>query len=124
MALAERNMRQKGRAAEDRAIAYLEQLGLKFVTRNWYNGHTELDIIMEDDAFIRFIEVRSLEYPHSVEPFETVDIRKQRHIIRAAGRFIAKYKIEKEAVFDIVSVILKDGNFNIKYIANAFTPLW
>lgn len=116
--------KETGKRAEDIALSYLENLGLKFVTRNWHNRHNELDIIMEDDVFIRFIEVRSLVYPNMVEPFETIGIQKQRKIIKAARAFMGMYNIKKEVVFDVVSVVFNVKSFKIEYIVNAFTPLW
>lgn len=117
--------RSRGRAGEELARAYLEQKGLKFVRQNWYCGHLELDLVMEDESFIRFIEVRSLTYPNVIEPFETVNILKQRRVIRAAGAFLRKEGIRKEAVFDVVSVVFfHPGSFKIEYIPDAFTPLW
>ncbi len=120
-----RDNRSMGKSGEDVAVAYLEKSGLKFVARNWYSGHLELDIIMEDDSFIHFVEVRSLMFPNVIEPFETIDVRKRKRIIKSAGAFIGKYGVKKEVVFDVVSVVFfKNGNFKIEYIANAFTPVW
>lgn len=117
--------RSRGKRAEEIAVKYLEDLGLKFVARNWYSGHLELDLVMEDECFIRFVEVRSLAYPNLVEPFETVNILKQRRVIKAAGAFLRREGVRKEAVFDIVSVVFFGADdFKIEYIPQAFTPLW
>ncbi|MEG0517842.1 MAG: YraN family protein [Bacteroidales bacterium] len=113
-----------GKRGEDLALAYVLQMGLKFVARNWHYGHAELDLVAEDHSFIHFIEVRTLVYPNKIEPFETINTFKQRHIIKAARAFVAKYGINKEVVFDVVSVVLNGENYKLEYIKNAFTPLW
>lgn len=116
--------RDAGRYGEDLALSYLTNLGLTLIAKNWYSGHCELDMVMEDDCFIRFIEVRTLVYPNTVEPFETINIKKQRNVMNAARNFIGLYKIKKEVVFDVVSIVFNGENFKIEYIKNAFTPLW
>ncbi|MEF9931105.1 MAG: YraN family protein [Bacteroidales bacterium] len=113
-----------GRRGEDIANTYLKALGCKVVARNWYSGHNELDIVVEEPCFIRFVEVRTLVYPNVVEPFETIGILKQQKVIKAARAFIVKNRINKEVVFDVVSIVLNGNDFRLEYIKNAFTPLW
>lgn len=113
-----------GRRGEDLALAYVLEMGLKFVTKNWHYGHNELDIVAEDSLLIHFIEVRTLVYPSEIEPFETINIYKQRNIIKSARAFMGKYGINKEVVFDVVSIVLNGENYKLEYIKNAFTPLW
>lgn len=113
-----------GRRGEDAALEFLLESGLKLVARNWRSGHKELDLVMEDGKFVRFIEVRTLAYPNAAEPFRSVGIRKQRQIICAARHFMGKYGMGKEAVFDVVSVVFRDGRYGIEYFPDAFVPIW
>ena len=113
-----------GRRGEDAALDFLLESGLKLVARNWRSGHKELDLVMEDGKFVRFIEVKTLAYPHAAEPFRSVGIRKQRKIICAARHFMGEHGMGKEAVFDVVSVVFRDGRFGIEYFPDAFVPIW
>lgn len=113
-----------GRRGEDAALAYLEKTGLRLVARNWRAGHLELDLVMESPDRIRFIEVRTLTYPQAVEPYRTITRRKQQRILAAARRFSGKYGIRKEAVFDVVSVVWREGRFLTEYFPDAFGPQW
>lgn len=115
---------RKGRRAEQLAREYLESAGLRHVCSNWHDSHREIDIIMEDDGFLHIIEVRSLMTPSFHHPYETVGRKKRISTIMAARRFVARHSIEKEIVFDIVSILYgQDGNvLSIQYIPRAFGP--
>lgn len=113
-----------GKRGEDVALKFLKERGMQFVARNWRSSHKELDLIMDDGDFLRIVEVRSLSYPNNVLPFETVGTVKRRMIIDAARHFVVSKGIDKEIVFDIVSVVFNGDLFTIDYIANAFVPRW
>lgn len=112
-----------GRMAENMALKYLEARGLILRDRNWRIRHLELDLIMEDSERLHIIEVRSRREPINIEPYETVDFKKQRFLIKAASSYVYKKKIYKDVVFDIVSVIFKEKDFEIDYIEEAFLPI-
>src|SRR3569833_1475171 len=46
-----------GQSAESRAPAFLKTQGLKLVARNWRSRFGEIDLIMQDDSTLVFIEV-------------------------------------------------------------------
>lgn len=113
-----------GKRGEDVALKFLKERGMQLVARNWRSSHKKLDLIMEDGNFLRIIEVRSLSYPNNVLPFETVGPVKRRMVVDAARHFVALKGIDKEIVFDIVSIVFNGDLFTIDYIANAFAPRW
>lgn len=113
-----------GKKGEDVALNFLEGRGMRLVARNWRCSHKELDLIMDDGNFLRIVEVRSLSYPNDILPFETVGPVKRRMIIAAARSFVGVSGIDKEVVFDIVSVVFNGDIFTIGYIENAFAPQW
>ncbi|MGL4393084.1 MAG: YraN family protein [Fusobacteriaceae bacterium] len=47
-----------GNNFEDKARAFLETKGYKFLDKNFYHGRRELDLIMQKDNTIIFIEVK------------------------------------------------------------------
>ena len=53
-----------------------------------------------------------------------MDRQKQRRIITAANHFIQRYRIEKEARFDIIAILTTPEGNEIKQITNAFSPTW
>ncbi len=113
-----------GKKGEDVALRFLTGRGMRLVARNWRNSHKELDLVMDDGEFLRIVEVRSLSYPNNADPVETVDWYKRRLVIAAARGFVARNKISKEVVFDIVSVLFNGEIFKIEYVPAAFMPNW
>ena len=119
-----------GKKGEDAALEYLLQRGMKLLARNWRCGHKELDLVMEDGNFIRFVEVRSREYPSIIDPLESITAPKREKTIMAAKGFLARMGQEgklsggKEVAFDVVSVVFNGDLFELKYIGEAFGPSW
>ncbi len=48
----------QGKAAEDQALAYLQQQGCQLIERNWHCKHGEIDLIMLSGCLLLFIEVK------------------------------------------------------------------
>lgn len=114
---------ETGRRGEDAALAWLQDRGLRLLDRNWRSGHRELDLVMESDARIHIVEVKTLTPPALIRPADKVDGRKQAALVAAAGSYLACRQISKEVQFDVVSVILGDGPPEVEYIPEAFFPV-
>jgi putative endonuclease len=110
---------QKGEAA---ASGFLEEKGYKIRHRNWKSGKHELDIIAENKDFVVFVEVKTRTEDFLLEPSAAVTREKQRSMIYAADGYIRRFSISKESRFDIISVISKEGKFEIDHIEGAFYP--
>jgi len=123
-----RNRQDLGKKGEDVALEYLLQRGMQLLERNWRCGHKEIDLIMLEGDCIRFVEVRSREYPSVVDPFESITLPKRRKIISAARGYLAGkgrgLSGGKEAAFDVVSILFNGELFELKYIREAFGPTW
>lgn len=113
-----------GKMGEEIALQFLIGKGMKLLARNWRNGHKELDLIMEEENYLRVIEVRTRNYPNTVSPWETIGHKKQFLIIKAANAFALEHHFSKEIVFDIISIIINGPEYSVKYIPNAFSPIW
>ena len=122
-----KNRQDLGKKGEDVALEYLLQRGLKLLERNWRSGHKELDLVMEEEGFIRIVEVRSRSFPAQIDPFESVDTVKRKKIMQAAKGYVASNRSlirDKEVVFDVVSILFNGELFKIEYIREAFAPTW
>ena len=122
-----KNRQDLGKRGEDVALEYLLQRGMKLLVRNWRSGHKELDLVMEEEEFIRIVEVRSRNYPAQIDPFESVDMAKRKKIMQAAKGFVAanRQRIKgKEVVFDVISILFNGELFKVEYIREAFAPTW
>lgn len=111
-----------GRKGEEVVMNFLIGEGMRVVARNWRSGHRELDLVMDDGEFLRIVEVKSLLYPNSGNPFENVDKGKRRRIMAAAQHFVMKYNVEKEVLFDVASVLFNGDFYRIEYFREAFSP--
>jgi putative endonuclease len=69
-----------------------------------------------------FVEVKSRSADYSVHPAEAVNVPKQRTIIFAASNYIDTNCLEKEARFDIITVIFSGRDQEIDHIENAYYP--
>ena len=113
---------ETGAMGEDLAAGYLRQQGYTIRDRNWTSGRTEIDIIAEDNDYIVFVEVKTRSADFQVHPRDAVNVPKQRTIIFAASNYIDRYHINKEARFDIITVIFNGREREIDHIENAYYP--
>jgi putative endonuclease len=113
------NRQHLGQKAENQALVYLEKQGLWLLQRNFRCPLGEIDLIMQDQEGIVFIEVRyrsNLEYGN---PIESVTKTKQQRLIRTACYFL-KQKRGLESLnyrFDIIGI---NKTTHLEWIQNAF----
>lgn len=115
---------ETGRRGEDLALAWMQDHGFRLLDRNWRSGHKELDLVMEGDERVHIVEVKTMTPPLLIQPFEKVDPAKQGRLVAAARHYIAQRQVTREVQFDVVSVILGDGQPKVEYIPEAFFPIW
>ncbi len=112
---------KKGDWAEDRALEYLKQLGYLEVTRKFRAGSGEVDLILEKEEALVFVEVRFRESDAFMDPLESISPSKQSRIKSAAGIFY-NFEWNKESLcqFDVVVVLGTAENYQIRHYAEAF----
>ena len=79
------NKRSQGSLYEQKARAYLETQGLKFIAANQTFKCGELDLVMADGDTIVFVEVRQRKSNRFGSAVESIDYRKQQKWINAAN---------------------------------------
>lgn len=112
-----------GDKAERQALRFLVGEGLKPVTRNFRRRGGEIDLIMLHRNCLTFVEVRYRKSARFSSPALTVDIHKQRKILRTAALFLAsKPRYASHTMrFDVVA-IAGGENGSIEWIQDAFRP--
>lgn len=120
------NRREKGTRAEKRVIWYLKLRGWRIQYTNYYAPGGEIDIVASRGGTLAFVEVRS-KTEKSAElygtPAESVTVKKQGSIIKAAKHFIRNFRMfhYSRYRFDVAEVIEKaNGRIKINYIKSAF----
>jgi len=81
---------QKGQQAEAIASNYLQQNGLKPFKSNFSSKFGEIDLIMLDNEFLVFIEVRYRKKTQYGHPLETINYAKQQKILKTIQYFLIK----------------------------------
>lgn len=92
-----------GATAEAFAEQYLKKQGLTLIAKNFLCKQGEIDLIMQENETIVFIEVRHRKNANYGSAVETVTWQKQNKIIKAATLFMMKHDWhEKKSVrFDV-----------------------
>ena len=103
--------KQIGDSAEDRALAYLQQQGLRLVQRNYRlaggprQRGAEIDLILCDaDGTLVFVEVRARRVAGHGGAAASVSAAKQRRIVRAAQHFLLRLAVLPPCRFDVVAI--------------------
>ena len=116
------NNQATGLAGERGAEAFLQKKGYKILSRNYRKKTGEIDLVAKDGEYIVFIEVKArkgLEYGY---PREAVGYMKQKRIINTALQYIAQYKLTDVGIrFDVIEVLINNGEIYISHVENAFT---
>lgn len=110
-------MRDKGKYGEELACKYLEKQGLKLKSRNYQNFRGEIDLIMEENGIIVFIEVKYRSSDKFGNPLEAVDFRKRERIRAIAHIYISDLGYEPKCRFDVVGILGAD----IQWVKGAFS---
>ena len=113
-----------GKQGEEIAVKYLMDKGYEILERNWRNRHKEIDIIAKDGKELVVVEVKTRKSNDYGDPDFAVNKQKQRLLISAANSYIYSNNLDLDTRFDIISIIIKDGNPVIDHIEDAFLPHW
>ena len=104
--LSKSSTKQRGDAAEDAALAYLQVHGLRLVQRNFKTpgrGGGEIDLIMrERDGTLVFVEVRQRASASQGGAGASITRLKQQRIVLAARHFLLRRGSEPPCRFDVV----------------------
>jgi putative endonuclease len=119
----ERARMDAGEAAEDAALAYLKEQGLKLMARNHRCKGGELDLVMLHGQTLALIEVRYRSSDDYGGAAASVTWFKQRRIILAARHLLATQRHLRRypARFDVVAVKSGSRGLEIEWIKAAFT---
>lgn len=123
--MARNDTRAIGFEAERLAGQFLTRQGLTPVAQNFRCRLGEIDLVMADQSHLVFVEVRYRASNRFSRASLTVDIHKQRKLIRTAALFLAKRQRYANSVvrFDVVAIDADEqGSNTIEWIKDAFRP--
>jgi len=95
---------QKGQAAENAALIYLEQQGLRLVERNFSTRLGEIDLIMWQQQTLVFIEVRQRSNPHFGGAVASISLAKQDKLWKTAQLYLQRFSTLPACRFDLLAI--------------------
>jgi putative endonuclease len=113
--------RDKGTEVETAVCRYLQQQGLKLLTRNYHSRGGEIDLIMQHGNVLVFVEVRFRRSAAFGSAAESVTRTKQLRLIHTAEQYLQRHRVQHDSCrFDVVGVSLADDGYRMQWIQNAF----
>jgi putative endonuclease len=115
--------KSRGEAAEARALAHLQQHGLRLVERNYrvargpFARGGEIDLVLRDrDGTLVFVEVRSRRSRAQGGAAASVGAAKRQRLLLAARHYLLRLRDLPPCRFDVVAI---DGD-RVEWIRAAF----
>lgn len=112
------NQRAKGAIFEQKARQFLENQGLKFIAQNATFKCGELDLIMQENTTLIFIEVRQRQNAQFGTALESINLNKQKKWLNAANQWLALRNQSLDTADCRFDVVVFEGNNEPLWIKN------
>lgn len=110
-----------GHEAEQIAAEYFLKEGYLIREKNWKCGKLEIDLILEKDRTIIFVEVKARK-ADTQDPVHAVNPKKIMRTVNAADVYLRGLQFLYEYRFDIVTFTGDRDNYRMEHYADAFLP--
>ena len=114
-----------GRWGETLVAEDLRKKGCTILAAGWRCRFGEIDLIVSDGKYLRFVEVKLRKNDRFAQAREFVDVRKQGRLRLAAQFYLAENPTDLQPRFDVAEVYAPGGAATRKpeiiYIENAFS---
>lgn len=99
-----------GRAGERAAAVFLVSQGYSVLDQNWHDGrHGELDLVVECDGVVVFVEVKTRRWLPPESALAAVDRQKLDRLRRLALAWMRSHGGWRTCRFDVLGVGLREG---------------
>lgn len=110
-----------GWSGEAIAERYLVAKGFRLLDRRFRLRNGEIDLVMEDEGTIVFVEVRRRRTERGGDPLESIGSRKQGHLVRSARVYLHVRGLEdRRCRFDVVAIRDGPDGPRLEHRADAF----
>lgn len=111
-----------GELGERIAERWLRRAGWRVLQRRFRSGHRDIDLVVERDGTVVFVEVKARRGDRFGQPIEAVNWRKQRELARSAHVWISRHGRSDECYrFDVVGVLVDGERVRVRHVADAFS---
>ena len=95
--------------------------GWRVVHRRFRSGHRDIDLVVEREGTIAFVEVKARNGDQYGGPMGAVNWRKRNELERSARVWVERHGRPHEAYrFDVVGIIVSGHRVRIQHIEDAF----
>ncbi|MEM7347302.1 MAG: YraN family protein [Chloroflexota bacterium] len=120
--MAKRDARkQTGNQGEQIAAQYLSNQGYRIVKQNWRCSVGEVDLIVQNEEFLVFVEVRTRRGSRFGTAEESITATKQARLVELAQTYLQQYDVSISQAWriDVIAIQLTQGTPVINHIENA-----
>ena len=111
-----------GELGELIAERWLRRNGWRVVQRRFRSGHRDIDLIVEREDTVAFVEVKARRGAAFGDPVEAVNWSKQKELARSASVWIDRHGRPTDCYrFDVVGVLVEGERVRVRHIPNAFS---
>ncbi len=111
-----------GELGERIAERWLARRGWRVVHRRYRFGHRDIDLVVERDGVVAFVEVKARSSEQFGDPIEAVNWRKRRDLERSALSWISRHGRSGESYrFDVVGILVEGRRVRVRHVENAFS---
>jgi len=112
---------QFGELGEQIAERWLTRHGWRVMQRRFRSGHRDIDLVVEREGTVAFVEVKARRGSEFGDPVEAVNWSKQRELIRSASVWIDRHGRPDDSYrFDVVGVLVEGDRVRVRHVPNAF----
>ncbi|MBL0939774.1 MAG: YraN family protein [Gemmatimonadaceae bacterium] len=110
-----------GLLGERIAARWLKREGWTILAHRFRNGHRDIDLIVQRNAEVAFVEVKARKGTEFGGPVEAVHHRKQRELGRSARIWVDRHGAEGQSYrFDVIGVLVIGQSVRVRHVPNAF----
>ena len=111
-----------GELGERIAERWLKRQGYRVVQRRFRIGHRDIDLVVEREGTVAFVEVKARRGVQFGDPVEAVNWSKQRELARSASVWIDRHGRPSDSYrFDVVGVLVEGQRVRVRHVPNAFS---
>lgn len=112
-----RNNIKTGRKYEQLAADFFINQNFQILATNYRTGKKEIDLIVQKDDLVIFVEVKASSSDKFGHPSERIDKKKIAHLTEAAHQFVIGNNLQKvDLRFDVITFL----NGKLEHYPNAF----
>jgi putative endonuclease len=110
-----------GELGERIAERWLARRGWRVVHRRYRSGHRDIDLVVERDGVVVFVEVKARSGDRFGGPLEAVNWRKRMELQRSALSWISRHgRADEYYRFDVVGILMQGRRVRVRHVENAF----